>query len=186
MKPIIVLAITLSLCLSANAQIQKNVVREKETSAAAKSALKTEIPRSLKIEHKELHEKLARYTKLPGKTGVAAKEVAKLLHPHFIKEETYALPPLGLLSDLATGQAGSNTKEAIDMAEQLKREFQEMLLEHKQIVTALQKLSLAARDERRPDVMLFTENIKLHAQTEEEVLYPAAILVGEYLKLKSQ
>jgi len=24
----------------------------------------------------------------------------------------------------------------------------------------------------------------LHAQTEEEVLYPAAILVGEYLKLK--
>jgi len=24
----------------------------------------------------------------------------------------------------------------------------------------------------------------LHAQTEEEVLYPAAVLVGEYLKLK--
>jgi len=26
--------------------------------------------------------------------------------------------------------------------------------------------------------------LMLHAKTEEEVLYPAAILVGEYLKLK--
>jgi len=26
--------------------------------------------------------------------------------------------------------------------------------------------------------------LMLHAQTEEEVLYPAAILVGEYLKVK--
>jgi hypothetical protein len=26
--------------------------------------------------------------------------------------------------------------------------------------------------------------LMLHAQTEEEVLYPAAILIGEYLKLK--
>jgi hypothetical protein len=25
----------------------------------------------------------------------------------------------------------------------------------------------------------------LHAQTEEEVLYPAAILLGEYIKLKA-
>ena len=31
----------------------------------------------------------------------------------------------------------------------------------------------------------FAGNLKQHAQTEEEVLYPAAILVGEYLKLKS-
>jgi len=30
----------------------------------------------------------------------------------------------------------------------------------------------------------FAENLKLHAKTEEEVMYPAAILVGEYLKLK--
>jgi hypothetical protein len=30
----------------------------------------------------------------------------------------------------------------------------------------------------------FAEKLMLHAKTEEEVLYPAAILVGEYLKLK--
>lgn len=30
--------------------------------------------------------------------------------------------------------------------------------------------------------MPFAEKLKLHAQTEEEVLYPAAILLGEHLK----
>lgn len=30
----------------------------------------------------------------------AAKAVADVLHPHFEKEEEYALPPLGLLSSL--------------------------------------------------------------------------------------
>jgi hypothetical protein len=29
----------------------------------------------------------------------------------------------------------------------------------------------------------FAEKLTLHAQTEEEVLYPAALLVGRYVKL---
>jgi hypothetical protein len=32
-------------------------------------------------------------------------------------------------------------------------------------------------------VARFAEKLRLHARTEEGVLYPAAILVGEYLKL---
>lgn len=35
-----------------------------------------------------------------SKTGEAAKVVANLMHPHFISEEEYALPPLGLLARL--------------------------------------------------------------------------------------
>lgn len=31
---------------------------------------------------------------------------------------------------------------------------------------------------------LIREKLMLHAQTEEEVLYPTALLIGEYLKLK--
>jgi hypothetical protein len=30
----------------------------------------------------------------------------------------------------------------------------------------------------------FARKLILHAQTEEEILYPASILIGEYLKLK--
>lgn len=43
------------------------------------------IPESLKLEHEELHADLARATKAGGKTGKAAKAVAKVLHEHFIK-----------------------------------------------------------------------------------------------------
>lgn len=181
----ILLAAVLLNYLPVTVQIQKDSTHNEASMHTNKSAMKFEIPASLKIEHKELHETLAQYTKLPGKTGAAAKEVAKLLHPHFIKEEAYALPPLGLLSDLAKGQTISNEKEAIAMSEKLKNDFNEMLSEHTQIVKALQKLYQAAKDEHHPEVMRFTESIKLHAKTEEEVLYPAAILVGEYLKLKS-
>lgn len=145
-----------------------------------------EIPGSLKAEHKELHETLELYTKLPGKTGTAAKEVAALLHPHFIKEESYAMPPLGMLAALAKGQTTEDAEEAIQMTEKLKSDFPEMLSEHAQIVKALEKLNEAAKDDNHAEVMHFTEKLKLHAKTEEEVLYPAAILVGEFLKLKSR
>lgn len=54
-------------------------------------------PSSIEAEHKELHAHLARVLNSGGRTGLAAKEVGKLLHPHFVKEEQYVMPPLGLL-----------------------------------------------------------------------------------------
>jgi hypothetical protein len=59
-----------------------------------------------------------------------------------------------------------------------------MLEEHKQIVAALDKLKLAATEENKTEYIEFAEKLKLHAQTEEEVMYPAAILVGKYVKFK--
>ena len=60
------------------------------------------IPSPLKGEHEALHEGVARATKVVGNIGDAARAVAQILHPHFVKEEEYALPPLGLLPRLAT------------------------------------------------------------------------------------
>jgi hypothetical protein len=52
------------------------------------------------------------------------------------------------------------------------------------VVAALKNLIAAAEAEKKPEYARFAEKLMLHAQTEEEVLYPAAILVGEYLKLR--
>lgn len=181
---IAILVLTASLSLQAQKHKDNTQVKEKKHLSQASTSGNFEIPGSLKAEHVELHKKLEKFTKLPGKTGVAAKNVAKALHPHFIKEEEYALPLLGLLPELAKGQTPIKAKEAIAMSEKLKAEFQQMLAEHKQIVAALEKLNNAAKEEKHPEVVRFTETLKLHAQTEEEVLYPTAILIGEYLKLK--
>lgn len=64
--------------------------------------MKFEIPEPMKVEHDELHAELVKATKAGGQTGDAAKAVAKVLHPHFVKEE-YAPPPLGLLVKLMLG-----------------------------------------------------------------------------------
>lgn len=167
------------------AQVHKDTTH-KEHHSTERKAPGYEIPSSLRAEHKELHETLTKYTKLTGKTGAAAKELARVLHPHFEKEEQYALPQLGLLPALAKGQTTADMREAIAMSDKLKEDWQQMLAEHKQITNALDKLQKAAREERRPEVVRFTESLKLHAKNEEEVLYPTAILIGEYLKGKLQ
>jgi len=59
-----------------------------------------------------------------------------------------------------------------------------MLKEHKAIVDALDDLKDEAKKARRSEYLLFAEKLILHARNEEEVLYPAAVLVGEYIKLK--
>lgn len=166
------------------AQVHNDTVHKKEHQHTNKNTMKYEIPASLQAEHKELHENLETFTKLPGKTGVAAKEVAKMLHPHFVKEEEFALPPLGLLPDLAKGQTTEDMKGAIAMTDKLKKDWPQMLEEHQQIVGSLERLRQAAVEEQHPEVVRFTESLKLHAKTEEEVLYPTAILIGEYLKVK--
>lgn len=40
------------------------------------------------------------------------------------------------------------------------------------------------KGENRLEIVEFAEKLELHARTEEEVLYPASILVGRWLKLK--
>jgi hypothetical protein len=142
------------------------------------------IPNPLKLEHEELHAELVTATKAGGRVGEAANAVAKVLHEHFVKEEEFALPPLGLLSALARDKLDEDAKSVLSMTDRLKSELSEMLKEHKAIVAELENLMAAAGVEKKPEHARFAEKLMLHAQTEEEVLYPAAILVGEYLKLK--
>lgn len=146
--------------------------------------MKFEIPRPLKIEHEELHEMLRKATKEPGELGDAAKAVAKLMHPHFLKEEEYALPPLGLLHDIAEGEVTSDMKEVLVLTDRLKADLSQMLAEHKSIVAALENLSAAANKVGKIEYTDFAKALMLHAQTEEEVSYPTAILIGEYVREK--
>jgi hypothetical protein len=140
------------------------------------------IPIPLKKEHDELHEDLVRATREPGAVGEAAKEVARLLHPHFVSEEEYALPPLGLLAAVARGETPDGARDALAMAERLRGELPRMLEEHRAIVAALNALIEAAKRANKQAVVEFAQNLILHAQTEEEVLYPATIVLGELLR----
>lgn len=172
--------------LGVGAPARGSVASEESESPVAQGdkSMKFKIPKPLQAAHAELHEELAKAIAAGGKVSEAAKTVGALLHAHFEKEEEYALPPLGLLSELAQGRVTPEMKSAIAMADKLKADLPHMLQEHKDIVVALNKLIAAAKQENKLEHARFAEKLILHAQNEEEVLYPAAILIGEYLKLR--
>jgi hypothetical protein len=158
-------------------------VQEALRTQEKENPMQTKIPQSLQADHAELHQELSEAIKEGGKVGDAAKVVADRLHSHFLKEEEYALPQLGLLTSLAQGKLTPEMKPAIAMSDRLKADLH-MLQEHQAIVAALEDLIAAANQEGKIKYVHFAEKLKLHAQTEEEVLYPTSILIGEYLKLK--
>lgn len=143
------------------------------------------VPKIIEEEHRALHEELEAATKAGGKTGEAAKLVEERLAPHFKKEEEYALPQLGILAELAEGKMSADAKRAIELSDRLKAEMPRMLEEHKGIVEALDALKKAATEEKSEVGLKFVETLTHHAANEEAVMYPAAILVGEYLKIKT-
>jgi Hemerythrin HHE cation binding domain len=146
--------------------------------------VKFETPEPLRIEHDELHRNLASATKEPGKIGEAARAVAAVLHNHFLKEEEYALPPLAILARVAGGDITPEMREVLAMTDKLRAELPHMLREHEGIVAALENLKRAAAAEHRPEFVTFAEKLVLHARTEELVMYPAALLVGEMVRAR--
>ena len=145
--------------------------------------MKFEMPAVLKGEHEELHRRLVAATREAGEIGVAAQEVARLLHPHIVDEELFALPPLGLLRQLAHGSVREEMADVLPMTRRLANEYGSMLEDHSQILEALEAFRDAARQHARPEYEQLARVLITHALTEEEILYPAAILVGKYLEL---
>jgi hypothetical protein len=147
--------------------------------------MELKIPPSLKHEHGELRASLDIAAKAVGKSGEAAREVARLMGPHFTREEDFALPPLDALAGLAGGRLPDYPAEIIAKADRLKVELADMLEEHKSIARALEALYNAATADERPELARFARKLLLHAQMEEQIYYPASLLVGEYLKLRT-
>ncbi len=140
---------------------------------------------SLKHEHAELHAGLVAASRSGGRTAAAAKAVERAFQPLFEREEAYALPPLGALMKLAKGDILPDSDRLVALADSLKKDLNYMLHEHRGIVVELHKLREAATEEKRQEYVELAERLLLHARTEEEVLYPAAILAGEYLRLRT-
>ena len=142
-----------------------------------------ETPVSVRREHQELHKQLVLAIQAGGKTGEAALRVAELLHPHMLKEEKYALPPLGMLRAFADGEVPADAEQVLALTERFRAEYPRMLEEHEVIVAALGELLVAARAEHHAEIADFAQALMRHAELEEQILYPTTILIGEYTKL---
>ena len=147
-------------------------------------AVGSAIPHPLKVEHDTLFYRLDRASTLPGPIGQAVRALLDALQPHQVAEETYALPPLAVLQALSESEIPAEASAVIMMVERLRQELPTMHQEHRAIAALLQNLVTAAREEQNDEIEALSDMVTLHIEMEERILYPAALLVGELLRLK--
>jgi hypothetical protein len=75
-------------------------------------------------------------------------------------------------------------KAVLPLTEALERELPQMLREHGAIRAAVGRLRSAAEAAGQSDYVRFSDELAAHARQEEEILYPAAVLVGRYVAAK--
>lgn len=142
------------------------------------------IPEPLSMDQNELCQAVQRAAAAGGKTGAAARKLLKVLQPHLLKEESDLLQTLGLLMPLSRGQITEGMRQVPIRTDHLKARMFEIVREHAEIIEAARELLRVARTEHKLALVAFTEHLILRAWTDELVFYPAAILIGEYLKLR--
>lgn len=144
--------------------------------------MKPKTPKAIKNGHENLCSELQTIVNFGGKIGEKAKFLEKDMYPHFEKEEKYALPPLGLLLALSEGNWDIDSNVAIEMADMLQLKLSELKNEHENILMALQGFRTVAHEENIPIAKQFVKDLMLHIEVEDQVLYPATILIGNYLR----
>lgn len=144
--------------------------------------MKPKIPNAITHGHEILCAELEDVIAEGGKPSEKAKSIKEAMEAHFKKEEEYALPPLGLLIALTEGGWEISTEEAIKMADNLKSNMTEVIEEHKKIAEILKELKLIAEETDSFVTKQFCKSLTLHMELEDEVLYPATLLIGKYLK----
>jgi len=142
------------------------------------------IPQSQVIEHKENLEKVEILAKKPGKVGVEAKKLIVLLKKHNAREGEYILPPLTLLGYLADGKVTPDMEWAAVMADRIRADREVIFQEHADITTACNDLRAAALVAHDYEAKEIAEGLLADALNDIEVMEPAALLVGEYIRAK--
>ena len=95
------------------------------------------------------------------------------------REETLALPLLGLLPDLVSKKPSrAIATDAARLYSKMMKEYPGMLHGHRAIVKVLDRLKKIAAEEGHLTAIRFAEALEQHSREEEEILYPAALLAG--------
>jgi hypothetical protein len=138
----------------------------------------------LKFQHEEIQEALSCIVREGGRIGDAAKAVAKVVEAHFTKEEELVFPLLDLLQPLAQENLDISIEDTLNLIDKMEANIVVLHDENRRVVIALKPLIEAAKDENRLDYLRFSDRLLLYARAEKEFIYPTAILIGKYLKIK--
>jgi hypothetical protein len=143
-------------------------------------------PTALRAEHEILKEQMAYALSRTGDVGKMAKELEAAMKPHMAREETEVMVILEAAEDLAAGHWPANAELLLERFLALEADLRMMWKEHDQIHTLVRKLRRVADIEGEEEIVRLCDALIQHADLEEQVLYPAAIIAGRYLRLWAQ
>lgn len=124
----------------------------------------------------ELNEITKTYSNLQKQTHLLKEVMTK----HFNKEERYGLPPLGLLLNLSEGNWELDEDAIIKMTNALNLNLEELKEEHENIAKHIIELKIIAEKENYLDLKRFINNLEIHMELEDQVLYPTSNLIAKY------
>ena len=157
--------------------------------APSRVSAKFELPESLRLSRVELSAALQEATRAGGKTGPAAELLVQIHEPHRWNEDQHLLHTLRLLAPIAASEIDPTMLEGLPDLESLETNEtngSDLDREHAAIVEAAAKLLKVAQTENANGVADFAERLLLRVRMDQEVFYPAAILVRDYLRLLLQ
>lgn len=152
--------------------------REKDKNVQLPPPPQDSLPASLVNEHRQL---LSQTNALTQEGDSLAIELYKLIEYHFREEEQYVFPVLGFMRAIASGHIPGNADSIIGLVKIYQSNADKLLAEHQMIEALLGEYRLRSGD---TGIAVFEKQLAQHALAEEEIYFPAAVLVGEYLKLK--
>lgn len=140
------------------------------------------IPQSVRLQHEQIVSRLAAYTKHEAPVGPAAAKALAILNSHYAKEENFVLPPLGLLPRIANGEFSKDMEPAIAMAIRTRAAMTELRNEHVQITSLMNDLIEAGTKSHNDELVRFATRVAAQSLIHIEVLMPATIVIGDYLR----
>lgn len=141
-----------------------------------------QVPEPLTEEHHELFHELRELASEDGETGRAVRNLLAVLEPHFEKEEKSAMLLLGALKPLSEGRVIPNLAATMSLHARFSSDLPTMLKEHSRVKELIERVRATAAKNSKTQAHAVMDGLELHAKVEEEILYPAALLVGAFAK----
>lgn len=128
---------------------------------------------------------LAKAKSLSANKDSIALKLYEVLEYHFSEEEQYVFPVLGILPVLAAGNMPEESDAIIGLTVRFKSNSAKLLAEHQVIRTLIEEYKLRFKTQNDIGFNEFEQELTEHANAEEEIYFPATVVIGDYLKLKS-
>lgn len=152
------------------------------TTGNAADGASLQVPQSIRLQHEQITRRLLAYTKHEAPVGAAAAKALAAVNAHYEKDEQYVLPPLALLPRIAKGEISKDMEAAIAMTSRTQAALPELEKDHIQITSLMNELIEAGNKTHNDELVRLATRIAAQSLNHIEVLIPASIMVGNYLR----